>query len=255
MTSFALKLAAIIAMTLDHVASFIGQRGLMNLFSLDTHTSYVLMQWLHGIGRMAFPLFVFLLVEGTRKTRSMPRYIGRLALFALISEPFFYFAHWQYSPTLSGFFRDVGRLSFGNVFFTLTLGALMIYAFQKMEGKKGKYTLLWEFLLLGAAAFVAQYIGCDYGMYGVALIGLMYLAGTKGRQCVVILVWSVIVYVLTQLYNPLWSGLRQCLFASASCLLIWLYNGKRGRPMKWSFYVYYPAHLLVLTLIHYAAAG
>lgn len=97
MTSFALKLVAIIAMTLDHVASFIGQHGLMNLFSLDTHTSYVLMQWLHGIGRMAFPLFVFLLVEGTRKTRSMPRYIGRLALFALISEPFFYFAHWQYS--------------------------------------------------------------------------------------------------------------------------------------------------------------
>lgn len=52
------------------------------------------------------------------------------------------------------------------------------------------------------------------------------------------------------------SGLRQCLFASVSCLLIWLYNGQRVRPMKGSFYVYYPApHLLVLTLIHYAAAG
>lgn len=249
MTSFALKLAAIIAMTLDHAASFIGQRGLMNLFSLDSHASSVLIDWLNGIGRMAFPLFVFLLVEGTRKTRSMPRYIGRLALFALISEPFFYFAHWQYSPTLSGFFRNVGNLNFGNVFFTLTLGALAIYAFQKLEAHKGKFTLLWELLVLAVAAFVAQYIGSDYGMYGVALIGLVYLARKKQWQCLVILVWILYMYGYYQGSNHLMN----CAFASVSCLLIWLYNGKRGRPMKWSFYVYYPAHLLVLTLIHYAA--
>ena len=98
MSSFALKITAIVLMTLDHFATIVGQLGIIALIpgaGLDSawalNLSYGILLALNGLGRAAFPLFAFMLAEGCARTRSMPRYIGRLALFALISEPVFYF--------------------------------------------------------------------------------------------------------------------------------------------------------------------
>ena len=84
MTSFALKIIAIVSMTLDHFAKIIGQGGLLQLYSdpvsamnsLDAlrMTSFIL-HLMEVLGRMAFPLFAFMLAEGCAKTRSMPRYL------------------------------------------------------------------------------------------------------------------------------------------------------------------------------------
>lgn len=204
---------------------------------------------MHSIGRMAFPLFAFMIAEGATKTRCMPKYIGRLALFALISEPFFFFSHWRNSPTISGFFQNLLGHNLGNVFFTLALGAAAIYACQLLERKQMKHAQLLFIPILLTAALIGGFIGCDYGMAGILLIGLLFLAQTKSQKCMVTLIWIVCLYGFGQAYNPIGTILRDCLLASLSCAFIWFYNGKRGRPMKWIFYIYYPAHLLVLSLL------
>lgn len=102
LTSFQLKIIAILAMTIDHAANIIGQ---VSLFSnMPTSISYIIITLMNSIGRMAFPLFAFMIAEGARKTHGLTQYIGRLALFAVLSEPFFYFSHWRNSPAISGFF-------------------------------------------------------------------------------------------------------------------------------------------------------
>ena len=85
MTSYRLKIIAVVAMTIDHAAKIIGQSGMMAIFpNMPLSTAYLIVNLMEAIGRMAFPLFAFMIAEGTFKTRSMPKYIGRLALFALI---------------------------------------------------------------------------------------------------------------------------------------------------------------------------
>lgn len=256
MTSFQLKLIAIFAMTIDHIAKILSQPDLMAVFpAMTLHTSYVLMGHMGSIGRLAFPLFAFMLVEGTQKTRSMPRYIGRLGLFAVISQPFFYFSHWRVSPTVDGFFQELLRLNFGNVFFTLALGAIAIYVCQLLERRQVNHAKLWCIGVFALFGWLAEYIDSDYGLVGIALIGGVFLAKTIPQKCAVTLVWIALLYGFGQAYNPIGSVLRDCLFAALSCVFIWFYNGQRGRPMKWSFYIYYPAHLLVLTLAHFAIAS
>lgn len=250
MTSFALKIIAVIAMTIDHAHNIIGQTGFMTMFPfLSQHTSYILMRLMYSIGRMAFPMFAFMIAEGASKTRSMPRYIGRLVMFALISEPIFYFSHWHEVPTIEGFIQSLLRLNFNNVFFTLALGTIAIYVLQLLERRQVKYARLLFIPILLSAALLGGYIGCDYRMAGVLLIGFLFLAQTKPQKCLVILVWIACLYGFGQAYNPIGTILRDCLLASLSCVFIWFYNGQRGRSMNWSFYIYYPAHLLVLSLL------
>lgn len=255
MTSSALKILAILAMTVDHAAAVLGQSGIMAILNLTELTpenltlSANILHIMRGIGRLAFPLFAFMIAEGCKRTRSMPKYIGRLLLFAAISEPFFYFALSLQTPTLAGFFQDLISLNFSNVFFTLSLGAAAIYACQLLSRRGWRHAQLLYLPVILAAALIGGYIGCDYGMAGVVLIAFLYLAKTKTQTCIVILVWTACLYGFGQAFNPIGTIVLHCFFCALSCVFILLYNGKRGRAMKWSFYIYYPAHLLVLSLL------
>lgn len=249
MSSFYLKIIAIIAMTIDHVENIIGQWRLFP--NMPSSLSYTIINIMDGIGRIAFPLFAFMITEGVQKTRSMPRYIGRLALFALISEPFFYFSHWRNSPTIGGFFQGILDLNWGNVFFTLTLSAIAIYVYQLLERKQLKRAWLL-FIPIGAViTFTGGYLGCDYGVVGILLIIFLFFAKTRKQKCLVIVLWSICVYGFGQAYNPIRFVLVDCIFAALSSAFVWCYNGKRGKQLKWTFYIYYPVHLLVLTVIQY----
>lgn len=79
MTSFLLKIIAATAMTIDHIAGIIKQYGLISL-GMSKHTSYLLVNAMSTVGRIAFPLYAFMIAEGASKTRSMPNYIARLLL-------------------------------------------------------------------------------------------------------------------------------------------------------------------------------
>lgn len=206
MTGFQLKLLAMLAMTADHIGAVF-------------FPEIPLLRW---IGRLAMPVLCFFIGEGLRHTRSPRRYLLRLTGFALLSELPFDLAFY-------------GGIEWGhqNVYFTLALGLLALWAIQS-RGMEG-----W--LLALTAALAAELLGCDYGMYGVLLILLLdrfhrahseQLAGAA-------------------LLNLAFFGLQTQILSLIALPLLWLYNGKRGRDDRRLFYLYYPAHLCVLGILRF----
>lgn len=245
MTTKHIKILAIIIMTIDHIAEIIGQAGLMVILPGATmSTTYWLLHIMNGIGRIAFPLFAFMISEGCEKTRSMPRYIGRLALFAFISEPLYYFAFSPLDPSLFGFFKSFMKFHWANIFFTLAIGVSNIYIYQLLERKSSKRIMVLFIPVFLISLFVGGSMHCEYGVQGILLIVALYLAKTKYRKIFVILIWSIGVYWI-------WLGsLFNFICAAFACVFVWLYNGKLGKMQKWSFYFYYPVHLGLLTLVN-----
>lgn len=109
--------------------------------------------------------------------------------------------------------------------------------------------------VIAAFSLFGEYIGCDYGAMGIILIAMLYLSKTKISKITVIMLWSIGLYIVGQGMGN-WSQdwtypILNCLLSLFSCFLIGNYSGKRGLPVKWSFYIYYPVHLLLLILLEY----
>ncbi len=206
MTGFQLKLLAMLAMTADHIGAVF-------------FPEIPLLRW---IGRLAMPVLCFFIGEGLRHTRSPRRYLLRLTGFALLSELPFDLAFY-------------GGIEWGhqNVYFTLALGLLALWAIQS-RGMEG-----W--LLALAAALAAELLGCDYGMYGVLLILLLdRFHSARSEQL-----------AGAALLNLAFFGLQTQTLSLIALPLLWLYNGKRGRDDRRLFYLYYPAHLCVLGILRF----
>ena len=223
----ALKWFAVLIMLVDHIGACLLEVFVLNYYGVSPLAGRIdnLYFWLsldsvlRGIGRAAFPIFCFLLVEGAVHTRSPRKYLLRLASFALISEiPFDLALHNQ--PFYWGT---------QNVFFTLLTGLLVIQAFQRSPGQEWRGML--ALAVLGAAA---ELCGTDYGAIGVAVIAVMYLLRERFWAASVL---SLILLVLLA---------RIEIFSIPAFLILALYNGKRGRQPKYFFYVFYPVHLLIL---------
>jgi len=244
MSAFVLKMIAVISMTIDHFYKIIGQLGLQKLFpALTNDITYPLCQMMERIGRLAFPIFAFLISEGVKKTRSMPKYIGRLALLAVISEPVFFFAfNWRLNPDWADWMDNLSRWNLNNVFFTHLLGVSVIYASRILEEKCTKLRQWGSVPILLIAMFAAGYVGSDYGAMGVLLIAALYFTKKNEHKNAVIILWSLGRYMYQlSAFNVMLSA-----FSAASAILICRYNGNRGKPIKWGFYLYYPAHLIIL---------
>lgn len=206
MTGFQLKLLAMLAMTADHIGAVF-------------FPEIPLLRW---IGRLAMPVLCFFIGEGLRHTRSPQRYLLRLTGFALLSELPFDLAFY-------------GGIEWGhqNVYFTLALGLLALWAIQS-RGMEG-----W--LLALTAALAAELLGCDYGMYGVLLILLLdRFHRARSEQL-----------AAAALLNLAFFGLQAQTLSLIALPLLWLYNGKRGRDDRRLFYLYYPAHLCVLGILRF----
>ena len=206
MTGFQLKRLAMLAMTADHIGAVF-------------FPEIPLLRW---IGRLAMPVLCFFIGEGLRHTRSPRRYLLRLTGFALLSELPFDLAFY-------------GGIEWGhqNVYFTLALGLLALWAIQS-RGMEG-----W--LLALTAALAAELLGCDYGMYGVLLILLLdRFHRARSKQL-----------AGAALLNLAFFGLQTQTLSLIALPLLWLYNGKRGRDDRRLFYLYYPAHLCVLGILRF----
>lgn len=206
MTGFQLKLLAMLAMTADHIGAVF-------------FPEIPLLRW---IGRLAMPVLCFFIGEGLRHTRSPRRYLLRLTGFALLSELPFDLAFY-------------GGIEWGhqNVYFTLALGLLALWAIQS-RGMEG-----W--LLALTAALAAELLGCDYGMYGILLILLLdRFHSARSEQL-----------AAAALLNLAFFGLQTQTLSLIALPLLWLYNGKRGRDDRRLFYLYYPAHLCVLGILRF----
>ena len=215
LSSFSLKLIAILSMTVDHVG-------------------YVLLPqyfFLRGIGRLAFPIFCFLLSEGLSYTKSRPKYLFRLALFAVLSEV----------PFDLAFNRAWLEFSHQNVFFTLLLsfGAIWCYDVLLKITDRNYFVAILAVLPFCAAA---ELLGTDYGMWGVLFVSAFWILREKPVFAMLAFASVNIVLYLTD------SHIIQ-MYALCAVPLLLLYNGKKGfYANKYFFYAYYPFHLLIIFL-------
>jgi hypothetical protein len=228
LTGDVLKWIAIITMTIDHLAASVMYHALSNDFII--HPEYKATYWMmRFIGRIAFPIYIFLITEGCRYTKNIWKYLARLSVFALISEIPFDMAN------NDSFFCPDDQ----NVFFTLALAVAAIAIMKEVDKKTEKPALRWvSYILLSAAASVAAYfLHTDYSFVGVLAICAAWIL----RE-------NRIAAMLTTCTILLISSPSE-LFAFIAIWPIALYNGTKGSKLKYFFYFYYPAHLLIFGLI------
>jgi len=214
LSSFHLKLIAVSTMLIDHVGAVLLQREIV----------------LRYIGRISFPIFCFLLVEGYLYSKNVKKYLLRLGIFAVISEIPFDLA-----------FRDqMFYWESQNVFLTLFIGLLALYIFDLCRNKGDFVFLFLGYASVALCAFAAEYLGTDYGFFGVMSIFAFYLF----RQEAVLRLVSI------ALINGLMASIQ--LYAVGAFVPITLYNGKKGYNsdiLKLAFYAFYPVHLMILFYI------
>ncbi len=223
MNGYILKIIAIVTMFIDHMAAV--------LIPPDT-AAYLVCR---SIGRLAFPIFCFLLVEGLLHTGNVKKYLLRLGVFALISEiPFdlaFPVKNYRY-----------GFLYHQNVFFTLFIGLVVIYFMRKIDMKFAKKVFvgnLIDTLIVMAGCIAAYLLYTDYQYLGILLIVSFYVF--RGNKILL----TLAVLLVNRLFG---SGIQ--VLAALSMVFIWYYNGKRGpQGNKYIFYIFYPAHILLLYFI------
>ena len=243
LTAANLKWIAVVTMLVDHIsASLLEWYVDCTPSGASDALAFLVSQAMRCIGRLSFPLFIFLLVEGFFHTRSRARYLGRLSAFALISELPFDLArvNWRSSLDSGAWIRWDAQ----NVFFTLAIGFATICAFEVLRkraqgrGAAGKAVAACGGIALAVGGcLLATIVCCDYGWAGVLAIVVAYLLRPLGRP------WFEMAAILVPL--SIWS-LRE-LFALPAILIALLYNGEKGKgPGKWFFYMFYPGHLLVL---------
>lgn len=224
-----LKFIAIASMLIDHIGAAVLEKGLLvsrlvrsdavlydRLISLD--------RILRAIGRPAFPIFCFLLVEGFLHTRDSKKYALRLFLFALISE----------IPFDMAIYGTPVNWNMQNVFFTLLIGLLVMMACTYSSKN------VWIQSLIFALGLGAGYLlHTDYGFKGVLLIEILYFFRYDRKpQCIA----GAIAFS--------WE-----MTAPLAFLPILAYNGQRGLSLKYFFYLFYPVHLLLLAGIAKYCAG
>lgn len=235
-----LKLIAIIAMFIDHVGAIIVERIMMlgsggvELAEIGIRLNYtqltILDIILRLIGRIGFPIFCFLLIEGFLHTRDVRKYAIRLFLFALISEVPFDF----------GFCGGPLNMAYQNVFFTLFLGLIVMMIFQWLEQQQGwnrVIRIVTQILVVAIGMIVAEILRTDYGAIGILTIAAMYL-----YRHYRVLQTALGCMVLTA-FNPME------ITSFVILLPVHFYNGRRGWNMKWFFYAFYPIHILLLYLV------
>ena len=248
LSSAVLKNIAVVTMLIDHIGAVIVirlliQKGLYGaMVDQEAYIAWVGQnRGMYGtymamriIGRLAFPIYCFLLAEGFQKTHNVKKYLGRMLLFALISEiPF--------DLALSGRLWDT---EYQNVFFTLFIG-LMVIAGLRLVDQRLAGTETWRKLagvglyavIIVAGSALALVLKTDYSFKGILAITVLYLFRSRRKAQV----WAGVIIFL------LMDGLE--MIAALSFLLIWFYNGERGRQNKYFFYFFYPVHLLLLWLV------
>ena len=220
-----LKYMAFLSMLLDHVNNsmitpYLDGKGLL------LHVSNLL----SILGRVAFPLFMFFLVEGFFKTGSRKKYLINLLIFAILSEvPFDLFTS-----------RELFNKNWNNMMFTLALSLATIWIVDEMKGRLAKKSkALWygaSVLVVAVMCAVAMFFSLDYDYHAIIVAYLFYLFYEKPLYGAALGYLSII----KELYSVL--GFAATL----------TYNGERGKQYKWLNYAFYPVHLLILGLLRVA---
>lgn len=206
LNSFQLKIIAVITMIIDHIGLFF-------------FPEYI---FFRIIGRISFPIFAFLVVEGFYHTSDILKYMIRLGGLAVLSEiPF--------DLLTTGRIFD---LRHQNVFFTLLIGVILMYCYEKQYSTFSRVSALFLIMLAG------DIFRTDYGAWGVLMIFCFFIFRER----------MAAKFVSVAVINILVFGYIQA-FAVLALLPICLYNGEKGRSYKYFFYLIYPVHLWIIWII------
>ena len=211
LTGNQLKLIALIAMTCDHV-------GLQLLPEVTL---------LRIIGRLALPIFAYMIAEGCRHTHDRKKYLGKMALLAALCQMVYFFA--------------MGSL-YQCILVTFSLSICLIYVIDNVRGLPSALLALLTLVTVCAVCLgLPRWLywtdfAIDYGIWGVLLPVLVYFGG--GRKLP--LLGLALCFLARDTGGIQW-------FSLLALPLLYLYNGQRGRGNvgKW-FYIYYPLHLVVI---------
>lgn len=243
MDSFTLKSIALITMLIDHIGY---------VFFPECYI-------LRFIGRIAFPIYAFLLIQGflhTRKSTKLKKYIQRMFIFALISEVSFDLC----------FYEQPFYPAYQNVYFTLFLGLMSLYFYEYLESKNkdGFYSII----LFCAIAFLLK---TDYNVIGtIYFFSFYFIEKAKENKKSIkfqnmlyfILIFVIALFeIVTSAYDltikAIWESFKQYSWVYLGLFLsiipISLYNGKLGYKTKTTqfvFYWFYPIHITVIYLIY-----
>ncbi|MBP1930014.1 hypothetical protein J2Z37_000001 [Ammoniphilus resinae] len=179
-------------------------------------------EWFRIIGRIAFPLYCWFLVQGYRHTRNLKKYMWRLFLLACISQIPYTLALGQWEL---------------NVIFTLLLGLLALYSIDHIQDEKTK----WFFTLGIFIAAVA--IPMDYGLYGILLI-LLFHSFDEGK----LILRHFFLNLLFLFAYGVDFGIQ--LFSILGSILIVLFPSYQPlTKYRWLYRSFYPAHLTILFFV------
>ena len=243
--SFTLHILAISFMILDHS---------WNVFFVNQNQI-----WMNLLGRFAFPIFAFMLVEGFYKTKNRSKYLKRIFIFAVISEiPFNLLLSTSIFGSPSIFFP------YNNVLWTFGIALYMLVLFEKIKNKDNlpvTVKILGKIIISILAMFITRLIVSDYLEYGIMMVLVFYFFRSKKWwnfiAQVILLAWINIFLIWG--YNVTLNcfgneiNVSSQSFAIFSLVFIWLYNGKQGihnKITKYMFYSFYPLHLLLIVMIY-----
>ena len=249
--AYTLKWIAVIGMVANHVA--IGLAPVIPLVPLLI---------LYALGGLTYVIMAFFVVEGYKYTSNLKKYVGRLLVFGIIAQAF--------HPMVLGSTDIMGGGFFLNIMFTIILSLLVLVLHDKIKIRP----LFW--LLFVIACVVAMFMdlffvgllvpllyyriknestrrlvpgivsGIIFGLVGMlsAIIPIMYLATGQFAEEIYTLTASTGMTAEVMAATPIFA-----LGCFAGAVLIRNYNGDRGKPAKWLFYVAYPLHLAVIALV------
>lgn len=236
LTGNMLKIVAAISMLIDHIGVMLIQNGKLygydnalyqNAISLPEARDWLIIYRLCRIvGRIAFPVFAFLIVEGFRRTSNRFKYAIRLLILALISEiPF----------NLMVFNRYI-CFDTQNVVFTYFIGLLMLAAISRMNDMPMPVSAV----IAVVAGVICYFLKTDYAIEGIILMYIFYIFRHDiNVKCAL----AVIICFIYSFKNNFGMGILAVPF-------IYFYNDRRGElDLKQFFYVFFPIHMLVLYAI------
>ena len=231
-----LKLIACITMLLDHIGAVVVMACFENSTGANKGALLDLYEILRMIGRIAFPIYCFLLAEGAVHTQNPKRYALRLLIGAALSEI-------PYDLALYGGIS----LAHQSVMVTLLLGFMMLCVMKKCG------RLIWKLLVVVPFAAAAQLLHTDYGANGILVIALFFLTRDSSWSEILQLfgLWCIFSPNHLMALNWLCHGFTLTVqeLATLAIVPITLYNGRKAmgsKAVQWAFYLFYPAHLLAL---------
>ncbi len=217
MSLFVLKIIGLITMFLDHYQFMIGGSEIFRI-----------------IGRVAFPIFAFTLSEGYVHTRNLKKYLLRIFCFAVGIQILF---------ILFGYGGIV------NIFFTLFFGLVAIYILNlKKDLVKEPFMKVIKVILIAGILYFAQVLQLDYGAYGILLI-MIFNAFRNDKLKI------LMSFLALNMFNIIFPNVFQIIdtqiFSLISLIFIFMYNGEKGKSIRYFFYLFYPVHFFILGVIKF----